>query len=92
MMSLKNTENFGISITPFWSVFDTLTRNLKWKELEFDGKLLFFLEASCSLGAAHKSIELSLDYVKSRKQFGRKLSEFQVQITTTKWDKVFKNG
>lgn len=33
--------------------------------------------ASCSLGAAQKSIEIATDYLKVRKQFGRPLSEFQ---------------
>jgi len=33
--------------------------------------------ASCSLGAAHKSIELAVDHSKVRKQFGRPLSDFQ---------------
>jgi len=33
--------------------------------------------SSCSLGAAHQSIQLSLDYVKERKQFGSSLAEFQ---------------
>uniref|UniRef100_T2M3M2 Isobutyryl-CoA dehydrogenase, mitochondrial n=1 Tax=Hydra vulgaris TaxID=6087 RepID=T2M3M2_HYDVU len=33
--------------------------------------------ASCSLGAAQKSLDLALDYVKSRKQFGKPLADFQ---------------
>ena len=34
--------------------------------------------ASCSLGTAHKSLELSVEYVKNRKQFGKRLADFQV--------------
>ncbi|KAF8785096.1 Isobutyryl-CoA dehydrogenase like protein [Argiope bruennichi] len=33
--------------------------------------------ASCSLGAAHASIEIACEYTKVRKQFGKPLSEFQ---------------
>jgi len=33
--------------------------------------------ASCSLGAAQKSLQLSIDYVKDRKQFGKRLADFQ---------------
>ncbi|XP_066924785.1 isobutyryl-CoA dehydrogenase, mitochondrial-like isoform X2 [Clytia hemisphaerica] len=33
--------------------------------------------SSCSLGAAHQSIQLSIDYAKERKQFGNSLADFQ---------------
>ncbi|MFT6123369.1 MAG: alkylation response protein AidB-like acyl-CoA dehydrogenase [Oleiphilaceae bacterium] len=33
--------------------------------------------AACSLGTAKKSLELSINYVKERKQFGQAISEFQ---------------
>lgn len=33
--------------------------------------------SSCSLGAAYQSIQVSLDHVRDRKQFGRPLAEFQ---------------
>ncbi|XP_015920542.1 isobutyryl-CoA dehydrogenase, mitochondrial isoform X2 [Parasteatoda tepidariorum] len=33
--------------------------------------------ASCSLGAAQASLEIACDYLKTRKQFGKSLSEFQ---------------
>jgi len=33
--------------------------------------------AACSLGTARKSLELSINYVKDRKQFGQAISEFQ---------------
>jgi len=33
--------------------------------------------AACSLGTARKSLELSMNYVKERKQFGQAISEFQ---------------
>ena len=34
--------------------------------------------ASCSLGAAQRSIELAKDHVTNRKQFGQTLDNFQV--------------
>ncbi|VDM68819.1 unnamed protein product, partial [Strongylus vulgaris] len=33
--------------------------------------------ASCSLGAAQQSLDLAIDHLKVRKQFGKKLSDFQ---------------
>ena len=39
---------------------------------------LIDIVASCSLGAAQRSIELAKDHVTNRKQFGQTLDNFQV--------------
>ena len=48
---------------------------LKNKRLNIN--FVFFV-ASCSLGAAQASLDLAVDYLKVRKQFGKPLSSFQV--------------
>ena len=42
-------------------------------------KLKVLFTASCSLGAAQSSIELTRDHLKVRKQFGKTLDTFQVR-------------
>lgn len=42
-------------------------------DLIVDPTLVF----SCSLGAAQRSIDLAIDYLKTRKQFGKPLAEQQ---------------
>lgn len=41
--------------------------------------LIFRFKASCSLGAAQASLELAIDHLNVRKQFGKSLASFQVQ-------------
>lgn len=45
----------------------------------FITKLKVLFTASCSLGAAQSSIELTRDHLKVRKQFGKTLDTFQVR-------------
>jgi alkylation response protein AidB-like acyl-CoA dehydrogenase len=41
----------------------------------------FYILGSCSLGAAQNSLQLTRDYLKVRKQFGKTLDNFQVNLS-----------
>ena len=52
--------------------------------------IIFLYIASCSLGAAQASLEISADHLQVRKQFGKPLADFQVNKHPDEMHFIFK--